>query len=116
MVMKNIEGLTNTELFSELFKQLDEIKQELVQIRQGDSSLNKQILNFEETTKYLNVSHSHLYKLTSQKKIPHYKPNGKRIYFDKKMLEDWLRNNYQYTQDDIEKEARDYIQKNPLKF
>lgn len=96
--MKNIERLTNTELFSELFKQLDEIKQELKRIQGGNTLTqdlqHKEILNFKETAKFLDVSHSHLYKLTSQGKIPHYKPQGKRIYFDLKMLENWLRQNY----------------------
>ena len=40
-------------------------------------------LTIQETVKFLNLSQSHLYKLTSERKIPHFKPSGKKIYFDK---------------------------------
>ena len=41
----------------------------------------KDIFNVEEASKYLNLSKSTLYKLTSNKQIPHYKPTGKCIFF-----------------------------------
>lgn len=36
----------------------------------------------------MGVSRSFLYKLTMGRKIPHYKPNGKMIYFDLKDVEE----------------------------
>ena len=45
-------------------------------------------LSFSEAAEYLDVSKSHLYKLTSQAKIPHFKPN-KRLYFYKIELTEW---------------------------
>ncbi|MCE1165313.1 MAG: helix-turn-helix domain-containing protein [Bacteroidetes bacterium] len=45
---------------------------------------------FEEASKYLNLSKSHLYKLTSTGVIPHYKPGGKIIYFEKSELDEWI--------------------------
>ena len=39
-------------------------------------------LTLVEAAKFLDLSPSHLYKLTSERKIPHFKPNGKKIYFD----------------------------------
>jgi len=47
--------------------------------------------NFVETAKYLSLSQSHLYKLTSQRKIPYHKPNGKYLYFFKDELDEWIR-------------------------
>ena len=38
--------------------------------------LQKTVLNFNEAAKYLDVSPSHLYKLTSTKHIPHFCPQG----------------------------------------
>ncbi|WP_332912625.1 helix-turn-helix domain-containing protein [Algoriphagus boritolerans] len=38
----------------------------------------KTVLNFNEACKYLDVSPSHLYKLTSTKHIPHFCPQGKK--------------------------------------
>lgn len=48
-------------------------------------------MNFVEATIYLSVSHSHLYKLTSMKMIPHHKPMGKYLYFYKSELDEWVR-------------------------
>jgi excisionase family DNA binding protein len=39
----------------------------------------KNVLSFDEASKYLNLSKSYLYKLTSAQQIPHYKPQGKMI-------------------------------------
>ncbi|MBW8359597.1 MAG: helix-turn-helix domain-containing protein [Weeksellaceae bacterium] len=50
----------------------------------------KEILNFDEASTYLSMSRSHLYKLTSGKEIPHYKPSGKLIYFKKGELNEWI--------------------------
>ena len=39
--------------------------------------LTKNVLSFDEASKFLNLSRSYLYKLTSGNLIPHYKPQGK---------------------------------------
>ncbi|KUG26668.1 hypothetical protein ASZ90_003490 [hydrocarbon metagenome] len=48
-------------------------------------------LNLVEAAKYLSISQSHLYKLTSQRKILNHKPNGKYLYFYKDELDEWVR-------------------------
>lgn len=45
--------------------------------------LAKEVLSLEEASIYLDISRSTLYKMTSAKQIPHYKPNGKLVYFEK---------------------------------
>ena len=45
--------------------------------------LSKNVLSFDEASKFLNLSKSYLYKLTSGNLIPHYKPQGKMLYFEK---------------------------------
>ena len=69
----------------------------------------KKVLNFNEATSYLNVSKSHLYKMTSSCKIPHYKPNGKRLYFNTEELEKWLLSNRITTVDEIDEEANNFL-------
>ena len=49
--------------------------------------LSKNVLSFDEASKFLNLSKSYLYKLTSGNLIPHYKPQGKMLYFEKAELE-----------------------------
>lgn len=70
---------------------------------------SKNVLSFEEASKFLNLSKSYLYKLTSAGLIPHYKPQGKMIYFEKNVLEEWLRQNPVKTQAQISQEANNYI-------
>ena len=78
--------------------------------------LTKTVLSFDEASKFLNLSKSYLYKLTSGNLIPHYKPQGKMLYFEKVELEAWLRQNPIKTQAQIEQEAQKYILNNrPLK-
>ncbi len=66
-------------------------------------------LTLEEAARYLDLSTSTLYKMTSSNKICFYKPNGKRIYFDKSELNAWLLGNPVKTETAIEQEADDYL-------
>ena len=52
--------------------------------------MEKNILNLSEAAKFTGYSKSHLYKLTHFRKIDHYKPNGKNIFFKKTDLENFL--------------------------
>ncbi len=74
--------------------------------------LQKPVLNFIEACKYLNVSESHLYKLTSQKQIPYFCPQGKKLYFKRDEIDQWLLRNRQSAADEIDRFATDYIIRN----
>lgn len=54
----------------------------------------KGTLNFKEAREYLGLSNSQLYKLTRNGDIPHYKPTGKLIYFNKQELDEWACQNH----------------------
>ncbi|WP_428231109.1 helix-turn-helix domain-containing protein [Flavobacterium sp.] len=53
----------------------------------------KEILSFKEALVYLDVSESLLYKLTSNRALTFYKPNGGKLYFKKSDLHDWMTKN-----------------------
>lgn len=53
----------------------------------------KTVLTATEASEYIGVTESYLYKLTSARRIPHYKPTGKLIFFDRCELDDWLHRN-----------------------
>ena len=65
-------------------------------------------LTLKEAAKFLDLSRSHLYKLTSERKIPHFKPNGKKIYFDKSELVQWLKRKPTRTLEETEEKAASY--------
>ena len=56
---------------------------------------SKDVLSVHEAARFLDIRVSYLYKLTSRRKIPFYKPEGKRIFFSRKELEMWLKRNRQ---------------------
>jgi excisionase family DNA binding protein len=73
---------------------------------------NKEVLTFEETCDYTGISRSYLYKLTASGNIPHSKPNGKMIFFEKKKLVEWLLQNMRKSNDEIEAKALEYTFRN----
>ncbi len=75
---------------------------------------NEEILSLNEAAKFLCASKSFLYKMTSQKVIPHYIPSGKKIYFKKSDLQDWLLKNRIPPSSEFETNTEFYLS-NPLK-
>jgi excisionase family DNA binding protein len=71
--------------------------------------LQKTVLNLSEAAKYLDISESHLYKLTSTRQIPHFCPQGKKLYFRREELDQWLQRNRQSSSDEIDREATNYL-------
>jgi excisionase family DNA binding protein len=63
---------------------------------------NKKVLTFEETCDYTGISRSYLYKLTAAGHIPHSKPNGKLIFFERKKIVRWLLQNERKSINEIE--------------
>ncbi len=70
---------------------------------------NKQTLNLEEAAAFTGLATSYLYKLTSTQEIPHYKPRGKMLYFDRSELETWLRQGRVKSIAEIERQAVNHI-------
>ena len=66
-------------------------------------------LTLKEAAEFLDFSRSYLYRLTSQGRIPCYKPEGKRVYFDRAELVNWLKRNRIRPQEETEETAASYI-------
>jgi len=94
-----------------ILEKLSQLEQKIDQ----QALLKKEVLNFNDACLYLDISASHLYKLTSQKLVPHFCPQGKKLYFNRTELDDWLQRNRQSSADEIEREAANYIIKNSRK-
>lgn len=84
-----------------LEKRVSEIEEQLF--------IHKNVFSFDEASKFLNLSKSYLYKLTSGGLIPHYKPQGKMLYFEKEQLEGWLRQNPVRTKQETKDMASTYV-------
>ncbi len=73
------------------------------------SQVNKKVLTLEEVAAYTGLSKSYLYKLTSTRGIPCYKPRAKMVYFDRDEIDQWLLQNRIKTKAEIEAEAATYV-------
>ena len=105
--MENI----NTEAIREQFPAASPVEQEILARLEKFNDLlhlkliqSKTVLSFAEAVLYLDMSESHIYKLTAKRKIPHYK-QGKLIYFMREDLEAWLTSNRVRTSDELQLEA-----------
>jgi len=77
------------------------------------NDLHKVTMDIYEAAEYLKLSPSYIRKLTSQKRIPHRKPYGKKLYFIKSELDEFIFNSKAPdTMDSIQKAATEYINKN----
>lgn len=85
-----------------VLKKLDPIESLLERITLLEKTIytTKKVFTFQEACMYIGISESMLYKLTSSKEIPHYKPRGKMVYFAKEELDEWLLQNHEPTADD----------------
>ena len=71
----------------------------------------KEVLLVDDVSILTGISKSTIYKMTCNRSIPHYKPNGKCIYFDKREIENWMRQNRVNTNEEAEQKALAYILK-----
>lgn len=71
----------------------------------------KEVLTSDEVADYLGISRSYLYKLTMRREIPHYKPMGKVVYFNRCEVEAWAQTNRIATDDEISQKAQAYCLK-----
>ena len=69
----------------------------------------KTVLNFDEVTAYTGLSKSYLYKLTCSGGIPCYKPQGKRIYFNKQEIDQWFLQNRKATSKELDNQAATFV-------
>jgi excisionase family DNA binding protein len=96
---------------SSIIEKLNEIAKKIDE----QTLLQKTLLNFTEACMYLDVSKSYLYKLTSTRQIPHFCPQGKKLYFKREELNTWLQRNRKSSADEIEQMAAEYITRNSTK-
>lgn len=110
-IMESIKDLLN----ANDGRTIEEIKRELSNI-ECNSRLaaisTKNVLNLEETSIYTGIPKSTLYQLTCKREIPHYKPRGKQIYFDRDEIENWMKQNRIATNEEIDQEADKYMLNN----
>ena len=70
----------------------------------------KQVLTTEDVVFLTGLSVSTLHKLTSTRKIPHYKSRGGKVnYYDKDEITKWMLGTKVKTTEELDEEALEYI-------
>lgn len=99
--------------FELILSKLEAIERKVSEIQNRlDGENGSHVLDLRQAAQYLHISKSALYRLTSQRTIPHFK-RGKRLYFKKEDLAEWMTQNRVTTQEELEKQALNYIIRNP---
>lgn len=83
-----------------MLKYLDYVTQE--------SQVDPGALGITEAANYLKLAKPTIYELVAKRKIPHYK-KGKRLYFRKHDLDEWINQGRVKTENEIRAEAGKYI-------
>lgn len=100
------ERLDNLGPVEEIISRYDSLREQL----KG----TKEVLTLDEAASFLGLSKSQIYRLTSTNAIPHYKPSGKYIYFDRAELIEWAKHNPVKTKREHELDAIKYVANKPL--
>jgi len=88
------------------------IQNEIKEIKELLLALNiqqKEFLTVEDATVYLQLSKSCLFKMTSNKEIPFYKPGGKKLYFKRSELDEWVFSSKVISNDNLADETENYL-------
>lgn len=102
--------------FELILERLDRIEKAIQNLNHiSDIPDVNQIMNISEVAKYIKVAKTSIYGMTHRNTIPHYK-SGKRLYFKKADIDEWIFSKRIKTRSDIEEEAMEYIRKNPRRF
>ncbi len=76
----------------ETLEQLQEqLKMVVARVERIEQQTGKTTLLIADVAALTGMSKSHIYKLTCTNQIPHYKPNGKHLYFDRAEVEAWMK-------------------------
>lgn len=100
--------------FELIMNKLTEIEN-LIKQENVNTTATEEILNLENASHYVGISKSTIYKYTSSREIPHFK-RGKKLFFKKVELDDWLTTNKINSREEIDRLATEYILKNKRKF
>jgi len=102
--------------FIELNKQIIRETLSELQLNENNAPLtvNKEILSIAEVSEMLNISKSTVYGMNNRRVIPFIK-QGKKVYYKRSEILEWLNRGRIKTQKEIEDEADKYIMRHPRK-
>ena len=105
-----MEQQRNARKGSRLQRQIEELQKRIEAVEDILDNA-KEVLTVEEAARFMDIARSSLYKMTSDRSIPFYRPNGKMIYFEKADILAWMRRNRTVSQEEVNEHAQQVLQK-----
>ncbi len=103
--------------FEIIIERLDAIERLLYEIKTGKQVDNvpvvyaNELMNVQQVADYHTLSVQTIYGLVHKMEIPNFK-RGKRLYFKRTEIDDWICQSRRKTRVEIEQEATNYLLKN----
>ena len=103
--------------FEIIIERLDAIERLLYEIKSGKQGDNvpvvyaNELMNVQQVAEYLTLSVQTIYGLVHKMEIPNSK-RGKRLYFKRTDIDDWIGQSKRKTVAEIEQEASNYLLRN----
>jgi excisionase family DNA binding protein len=94
--------------FELILDKLNNIESLIKELKIQNQPAPIEIMNINQVADYIGVAKSTIYKYTACRMIPHSK-QGKKIYFKKSELDEWITKNKVMTQEEIEIKAATYV-------
>lgn len=85
-----------------------ELSEQLGRVERLATISAKPVLDLDEAALFTGFSKGHLYRLTSERQIPHYK-KSRKLYFKKTELEAWLLEDRVLTVAELDSRATTYV-------
>lgn len=98
--------------FEIIIEQLNTIERKIEAVElslnfKTENQTYSEVMSLNQLCEYCGFTKSYVYKQTSTREIPHYK-KGKRLYFKRTEIDEWLFKEKIKTMDDIQREATLY--------
>ena len=106
--MTNTNFKINENRYDLIINLLKGIKNHLEQ----QEDLKRDVLDFKQACRYLNISDSLLYKISSSGEIASSKPRGGKLYFLKEDLDNWTMSKNSKSDEELSVLAKDFVRQN----
>jgi excisionase family DNA binding protein len=105
------------EIIEQRLKNIENQLSELVKMAKASilKEVTEEIMTVEQLSDYLTIARQTIYEKCSKKEIPYFKA-GKRLYFKKSVINDWINGGRRYRTDELMQQAAEWARKHPRKL
>ena len=110
--MENLTFDKLPEAVTMLTKEVSELKRLLIEKQEQPTDQPEQLLTIDEVATLLHLAKPTVYSKVSKNELPGVCKQGKRLYFDRQTIIDWIKQGRKKSNAEIEQEAKAYLLNN----